>query len=325
MLVSRSPLRVSYLGGGSDYPEHYRKHTGAVLGIAIAESVYVSGIRIEPSLAGHNFKISYSQVEEVEAISSIRHAPFRHALEKINLAAGWEFSVAAGLPAHTGLGSSSSFLVATLNLIHNLTKVEISRESIVELSNLIERQDLNQLSGLQDHLFATYGGGFLAEINLDGSYEIFPIKKESLQILEACTYLFSTGTRRKADLHVQTVVKGASAHTKEMSELAELARAGYKVLQNSNFDIHEFGQLVNDGWKIKKQLSPLTSTNQIEEIRDKLLRSGAVGTKLLGAGGGGFIAAIVPQDRIDKFESETKTLKFRKIRIDPLGAEVKEI
>ncbi len=325
MLVSRSPLRVSFLGGGSDYPEHYLKHSGAVLGIAIADSTYVSGIRIDPTLAGHNFKISYSKVEEVETVSQITHAPFRHALEKIDLEPGWEFSVSANLPAHTGLGSSSSFLVATINLIKEIANQVSTKESVVKLSNFIERQDLKQLSGLQDHIFAVHGGGFLAEIKADGSYELSAIRKESLEILEASTYLFSTGTRRRAHPHVEQVVKGANQHTKEMSELADMARAGYQILQSQNFNLEEFGQLVNEGWERKKQLSSITSSNQIDETIERLLESGSVGCKLLGAGGGGFIAAIVPPNRIEKFETLTKHMKFRKVKVDLIGAEVREM
>lgn len=325
MLVSRSPLRVSFLGGGSDYPEHYLKHTGAVLGIAITDSTYVSGIPIEPNLAGHNFKISYSKVEEVESISQITHAPFRHALEKIQLEPGWEFSVSANLPAHTGLGSSSSFLVATINLVNEISKRECTKESVVKLSNFIERIDIGQLSGLQDHLFAVHGGGFLAEIKKDGTYQISPIREESLKILESSTYLFSTGTRRKADPHVEQIVKGANDHIKEMSELADMARAGYKILQTQDFNLADFGDLVDEGWKRKKLLSPITSNLQIDEMIEFLLKSGSVGSKLLGAGGGGFVAALVPQGNVEKFEALTGHMNFRKVRIDHVGAEVKEI
>lgn len=325
MLISRSPLRVSFLGGGSDYPEHYLKYSGAVLGFAISESTYVSGIKIEPELAGHNFKISYREVEEVQAISGIAHAPFRHALEKIDIEPGWEFSVSANLPAHTGLGSSSSFLVATLSLIHRIKNIQISKETLVKLSNQIERNDLNQLSGIQDHLFASYGGGFLAEINSNGSFEILPIKNESLKILESSTYLISTGTRRKADPHVEQVAKGANSNSKEMNELASMAREGYRLLQKSDFSVEEFGDLVNRGWDLKKKLSPITSNNQIEDLIAILLKSGAAGTKLLGAGGGGFIAALVPSERVEKFETLTAALKKRKIKIDTIGVEVREI
>ena len=325
MLVSRSPLRVSFLGGGSDYPEHYLKHTGAVLGIAITDSTYVSGIPIEPNLAGHNFKISYSKVEEVESISQITHAPFRHALEKIQLEPGWEFSVSANLPAHTGLGSSSSFLVATINLINEISKRECTKESVVKLSNFIERTNIGQLSGLQDHLFAVHGGGFLAEIEKDGTYQISPIREESLKILESSTYLFSTGTRRKADPHVEQIVKGANDHIKEMSELADMARAGYRILQSQDFNLADFGDLVDEGWKRKKLLSPITSNLQIDEMIEFLSKSGSVGSKLLGAGGGGFVAALVPQGNVEKFEALTGHMNFRKVRIDHVGAEVKEI
>lgn len=325
MLVSRSPLRVSFLGGGSDYPEHYLKHSGAVLGIAISDSTYVSGIRIDPTLAGHNFKVSYSKVEEVELISQITHTPFRSALEKIQLEPGWEFSVSANLPAHTGLGSSSSFLVAVINLINEINKEECTKESVVKLSNFIERVDIGQLSGLQDHLFAVYGGGFLAEIKTDGSYQISQIPDESLQILESSTYLFSTGTRRKADPHVEQIAKGASDRTKEMSELAEMARAGYQILQSQNFSLTDFGTLVNEGWKRKKLLSPITSNLQIDEMIELLAKSGAVGCKLLGAGGGGFVAALVPRENFEKFEALTGHMNCRKVLIDHVGAEVKEI
>jgi D-glycero-alpha-D-manno-heptose-7-phosphate kinase len=325
MLLARSPLRVSFLGGGSDYPEHYLKYSGAVLGIAITDSTYVSAIRIDPFLAGHNFKISYNRVEEVESVSQILHAPFRHALGKIELQAGWEFSVSANLPAHTGLGSSSSFLVSTITLANQIVGREASKESVVNLSNYIEREDLGQLSGLQDHLFATYGGGFLAEIKTDGSYELAPIREESLRILESSTYLFSTGTRRKADMHVAEIVKGASENKNEMSELAEMARYGYQILQRPNLDLEEFGSLVNEGWRRKKLLSPLTSSDQIEDMIGVLSKSGAVGSKLLGAGGGGFVAAIVPPERASRFESLTKSMNFRRVKVDRLGAEVKEM
>lgn len=325
MFISRSPLRVSFLGGGSDYPEHYLKHSGAILGIAISDSTYVTGIRIDPSLAGHNFKISYSKVEEVELISQINHAPFRRALEKIQLEPGWEFSVSANLPAHTGLGSSSSFLVAVLNLIKTMNKEECTKESIVKLSNFIERVEIGQLSGLQDHLFAVYGGGFLADIKTDGSYQISPIPAKSLQILESSIYLFSTGTRRKADPHVERIVRGASSHTKEMSELAEMARDGYQMLQNPDFSLEDFGALINEGWERKKILSPITSNLQVDEMITTLSKSGSVGSKLLGAGGGGFVAALVPQGSVEKFEALTGHMNFRKVRIDYVGAEVREI
>jgi len=325
MLIASSPLRISLLGGGSDYPEHFSEHGGSVFGFAINSRTYVSALKIDPVLAGHNFKIAYRKVEEVDNLDQIDHLPFRIALENSGIQDGWEFSVGADLPAFTGLGSSSSFLVALLSLLSELKSDSFEKSKIATEAFLFERNSLSQKVGLQDQVFAAYGG--VQHIKFDGpmNFQTNLVEKSNLSFIENDCLILSTGTKRKAAPIVEDVAVNAKKNTAALLELAKLADAGYALAIDGKLNAENLGEMLNMSWELKKSLSKLTSNTFLDEQISMLQKAGAKGIKLLGAGGGGFLLIILNPGEKEEFKNKIGESQCRDITITEIGARVQKV
>jgi D-glycero-alpha-D-manno-heptose-7-phosphate kinase len=325
MLIASSPLRISLLGGGSDYPEHFSEHGGSVFGFAINSRTYVSALKIDPVLAGHNFKIAYRKVEEVDHLNQIDHLPFRIALENSGIRDGWEFSVGADLPAFTGLGSSSSFLVALLSLLSELKSDSFEKSKIATEAFLFERNSLSQKVGLQDQVFAAYGGVQLIKFDGPMNFQTNLVEKSNLSFIEDNCLILSTGTKRKAAPIVEDIAVNAKKNTAALLELAELADVGYALAIDGKLNAENLGEMLNTSWELKKSLSKLTSNTFLDEQISMLQKAGAKGIKLLGAGGGGFLLIILNPGEKEEFKNKIGESQCRDITITEIGARVQKV
>lgn len=322
MWIASAPLRVSLVGGGSDYPEHFNVNGGATFGFAISSRTYVTAIKIDPVISGHNFKISYRDIEEVAEIKAIKHEPFRIALENQGLNPGWEFSVSADLPAYTGLGSSSSFLVALIGLLGQVQNKSYTPSEIAVLAFETERVGLKQFVGMQDQIMAAYGGVCYLEFGGANNFKVTQSDKSNLGFIEKDCALVSTGTKRRAAEIVKDIAKNSKNNSGEMARLADLARATNDLYENGNLDNYALAEIVNIGWELKKKLSNLTSNSAIENQMEFLRSKGAIGMKLLGAGGGGFIFTIFPAGKKEEICRELPGMNIKNVLISESGLQI---
>ena len=319
MLIASAPLRVSLLGGGSDYPEHFESNCGSVFGFAIKSRTYVSALKINPILAGHAFKLSYRKIEEVPDINSIEHSPFRKVLEMFSLEEGWEFGVNADLPAYTGLGSSSSFLVALIALLKTINEEPLDAKELALLAFSVERDTLGQKVGLQDQVFAAFGKTGAVNFGPKRTFEFQEIDKANIGFIERDCLLVSTGTKRKAASIVEEISKNASANTHHLSRLAELANFAFLSASKNTLEADYLAELMNEGWTLKKKLASQTSNSHVEEQIEVLKSNGALGLKLLGAGGGGFIFVVLPPGMKDSFRRSLSQMHMLDISVENEG------
>lgn len=321
-VLSLAPLRVSFLGGGSDIPNFYKKHTGAVVSAAINKYVYVHIKRHDP-LFQERYRISYSEIEHTQNRNEIKNAIVRSCLELLEIDEPLQISTSADLPANSGLGSSSSFAVALLLGLHAIRGEEISPVQIAEEACQAEIEILKSPIGKQDQYAAAFGGLNYFEFNSNGTVRIEPMylsKIETRRLLEH-SILIWTGQSRKADLILEDQASRASENLNQLIVIAELAQTFKNELMKPDLNWLELGRLISQGWTLKQSFSSKISTPEVEVITSKLNEMNCFGYKLLGAGGGGFIFALMEDSHISSLENMEGWRTFRP-KLDQLGARI---
>lgn len=325
MIVAvRTPLRVSLFGGGTDYPAYFRRAPGAVLGFTIDKYIYLSALPLSASV-DYRYRLSYSQVENVDSVARIRHPVVRAVLQHYGFDEPTDFSVQADLPAAAGLGSSSSFTVSVVNLVSHLmgtprTRMELAREAIH-----VEQVLLREHVGVQDQLHASFGG--INRFDLAGdSIRLTPINVSGrdLGTLADWMVLVYTGVKRRATTVVADQVKSTSAGAldAELREMAAFVDAAQQVLEDAARREEapaRIGALLHESWQIKKRLSAKVSAPEIDALYEACLGHGALGGKLCGAGGGGFLLMVVPPDRRAQFTAAIGERRCVRFQIDAHG------
>lgn len=295
MIITRTPFRVSFAGGGSDIASFYEKHGGCVLSTSINKYMYIS---VHPSFELQDTVLKYSETEIVKDISDIQHKYFRSVLDMLRIN-GVEIVSTADIPAGTGLGSSSSFTVGLLHSLYSYKGKFVSKEKLASKACEIEIDILKNPIGKQDQYAAAYGGLNFYSFNKDGSVFVEPIimKTETFQRLENNLMMFYTGKVHSASTILAEQSKNITEGDKEQSQLkmCGLARELREELQHNNVDA--MGEILHEGWKLKRTLAAGISNPFVDEMYDLAIRKGAVGGKLLGAGGGGFLLFYVPEKR----------------------------
>ena len=295
MIITRTPFRVSFAGGGSDIASFYEKHGGCVLSTSINKYMYIS---VHPSFELQDTVLKYSETEIVKDISDIQHKYFRSVLDMLRIN-GVEIVSTADIPAGTGLGSSSSFTVGLLHSLYSYKGKFVSKEKLASKACEIEIDILKNPIGKQDQYAAAYGGLNFYSFNKDGSVFVEPIimKPEMFQRLENNLMMFYTGKVHSASTILAEQSKNITAGDKELNQLkmCDLARELREELQHNNVDA--MGEILHEGWKLKRTLATGISNPFVDEMYDLAIRKGAVGGKLLGAGGGGFLLFYVPEKR----------------------------
>lgn len=292
MVISRAPVRVSFLGGGSDFPAHFREHGGAVLTTAINRYAYVTAQPFLQEYFDHKIRLAYRRSEAVNSTAEIQHPAIRAALETMGIESGVEMHIMADLPARTGLGSSSSFVVAMLQALHaHSGRYRCARDLADEAINL-ERNILAEAGGWQDQVIAAHGGLSLVNFERSGSYNVrqLSLSAERVRALEQHMLLVYTQIQRDSASVQKQLIVTAAAKAKILTKMADLAHLGVDYL-SSDLPISRFGELLHAGWELKKHSGAVTLP-EIDAWYQAGLKAGATGGKLLGAGQGGFLLFI---------------------------------
>ncbi|HRE80854.1 MAG TPA: hypothetical protein PLN52_07385 [Opitutaceae bacterium] len=323
MVIARAPVRVSFLGGGTDFPDHFRQHGGAVLVTAINRYAHVT---VQPFLEeyfDHKIRLCYRRNEAVKSTAEIQHPAIRAALEKLGLGSGLEMHVMADLPARTGLGSSSTFVVAMLHALHAHCGRFRSARDLADEAIEIERVILGEAGGWQDQIAAAHGGLCLVQFNSDGRYQVqpIPLPGERIQALEQHMLLVYTEIQRDSFSVLGQKSPAAPAdRTRVLNRLSQLAHLGVDYLA-SDRPILRFGELLHAGWELKKEAGAV-SLPQIDEWYDAGMKAGATGGKLLGAGQGGFLLFIAEPRHHDAIRKAVGGRPVVNVRVGAPGSQI---
>ncbi len=298
MIISRTPFRISFFGGGTDYPDWYREHGGAVLSTTIDRYCYIS-VRELPPFFEHRFRLVYSFVENVKDVSELAHPAARGVLQHLAISKGLEIHHDGDLPARSGVGSSSAFTVGLISAVRALEGRHISKDELAQEAIHVEHNVICEPVGAQDQISAAFGGFNHISFRQDGSYQVAPlvVPRDRLEVLQGHLMLLFTGLSRTAAEIARTQIENLPRRANELHALAQMVDGAIEILR-SRSDLTDFGRLLNEGWTLKRRLSDRVSTPDIDGIYETALRAGAIGGKLLGAGGGGFLLLFVrPEDR----------------------------
>lgn len=299
MIISRTPFRVSFFGGGTDYPGWYREHGGAVLATTIDKYCYIS-VRELPPFFAHKFRVVYSVVENVRQVAEIAHPSARAVLEWLGADKGLEIHHDGDLPARSGLGSSSAFTVGLLGAMHALRGRHVSKEVLANEAIHVEQCLLREPVGVQDQISASFGGFNHIVFRHDGTWDVRPVilPRERLDAFQDHLLLVFTGMSRTSADVAETIVANLKERTREMSALQQMVERAIGILSSPTTDLLEFGRLLHEGWLLKRSLSNRVTNPAVDALYETALAAGASGGKLLGAGGGGFLLLFVrPADR----------------------------
>jgi D-glycero-alpha-D-manno-heptose-7-phosphate kinase len=309
MVITRTPLRISFFGGGTDYPIWYREHGGAVLATTIDKSCYLTCRWLPPFFEYHS-RISYSKVENVSSNGMIEHPSVRACLQYLRMDEGVEVHHVADLPARTGLGTSSAFTVGLLLGLYALRDQMRDKHSLATEAIHVEQDLIHEAVGAQDQISAAYGGFNRINFNRDGTIEVNPISapRSRFAELEQHLALFFTGFSRTASEVAQEQLKMTPHKEKELRTMLQLVDEAEAILTNSRRSLDDFGRLLHESWQIKRTLTQKITNANIDEIYQAGLSAGALGGKLLGAGGGGFMLFFVPPKRRQALRAKLKDL-----------------
>jgi len=321
-ILSMAPLRVSFLGGGTDIPTFYAKSKGYVVSVAINKYVYVHVKRHDP-LFQERYRISYSEVEHTNSRDSINNAIVKGCLELLDIDEPIQISTSADLPANSGLGSSSSFAVALLNALHALKNEEASSVQLAEEASSVEIGLLGSPIGKQDQYAAAFGGLNLFEFATDGSVKIEPINLPTFKVNDLLdkSIMIWTGRSRNANLVLSDQANKAVLNHEHLIELTTLAQDFKSKLLEKDVDWTTLGPLIKKGWNLKQSFSTKIVTDEVTTITGKLDSLGCVGYKLLGAGGGGFVLGVFGS-KYEEIQTELKDWHTFKPSLDSQGARI---
>lgn len=322
MIITRTPFRISFFGGGTDYPNWYLNNGGSVINTTINKYCYIM-LRYLPPFFKHQYHIRYRLTEKRQSIETINHPTVRECLKFMNVERGIELVHTADLPARSGLGSSSAFTVCFLHALHAILGKLITKRQLALDAIHIEQDLVKENIGSQDQTAVAFGG--LNRIDFDNnkiiSVKPITLKDDFIIKLQENMMLFFTGFSRTASevagYYIQNLPK---IKNQELITMQQLVNDAEKVLYDNN--IEEFGRLLDKSWKIKKTFSKKISNFEIDAIYDIAIRSGAIGGKLCGAGGGGFLLLIVPKDRQSSVRNALKKLLLVPFKFDFIGSQI---
>lgn len=298
MIISKTPFRVSFFGGGTDYPVWFRENGGAVLATTIDKYCYIT-LRYLPPFFEHKSRIAYSIVDTVKSNDEIKHPAVRGSLQYLDIQDGVEIHHDADLPARSGMGSSSSFTVGLLHALQALKGKMASKSQLAADAIHVEQRLLKENVGCQDQIMAAYGGLCRVDFFQNCDYTVAPIilNRERQQEFENHLMLFFTGFSRIASEIAKEQINRTPGKKQQLGEMYRMVGRGIEVLTSAG-DIADFGRLLHESWGLKRGLTSKISTPQIDDIYERARKAGATGGKLLGAGGGGFILFFVrPEDQ----------------------------
>jgi D-glycero-alpha-D-manno-heptose-7-phosphate kinase len=323
MIITRTPFRISFFGGATDYPAWYKQNGGKVLATTIDKYCYIS-VRELPPFFEHKYRIVYSKIESTKNIDEIVHPSVRGTLNYQNCTQGLEIHHDGDLPARSGLGSSSSFTVGLLNALDALKEKYTGKKQLAETAIHVEQDIIEEHVGSQDQISAAYGGFNEIEFFRDGSFSVNPIivSQDRLNSLNNHLMLFFSGITRFASEIAKSQISNFDNRHTELSRIREMVDEGIHILRDIDTPIQEFGKLLHQTWEYKKSLSDKVSNPEIDQIYNTARDNGAIGGKILGAGGGGFILLFVEPEKQEKVKSSLSSLTYVPFKFENSGSKV---
>ena len=307
MITSRTPYRISFFGGGTDYPDWYLNHGGSVFSSTIDKFCYISA-KFSTNVMDTRHKIVWSHIENVQSFNDILHPVVREGLKYLNFDnnQGIEIYHSGDLPARTGIGTSSSFSVGLINALSNLNNKPLDKHHLALKAIELEQKILNETVGSQDQIAASYGGFNKIVFNTNGNIIVnsINIDHKTINLLNSNISLYYSGTRigRNSSDIVSDMLINIDSKYGLLKELESYVDIGINLLTKNDF--MEFGKLIHESWKIKKSLGSKITNSEIDEIYDIGIKNGAYGGKILGAGGSGFIMFIIPEEKKEKLKQK---------------------
>lgn len=323
MIVSRTPYRVSLFGGGTDYPDWFLEHGGSVVGFAMDKYCYVS-VRELPPFFTHRSRIVYSKIELINSIYEIQHPAVRGVLLDQNLHEGLEIHHDGDLPAMSGIGSSSSFTVGLLNAVDALRSIHRDKPALAHEATRIEQTVIEESVGNQDQAWAAHGGVNRIDFRTTGEVQVVPLSLgiERERELTDRLMLFFSGVNRQADRIAKDIVSNLNANRSTLHRMREQVEEAEAILRDRHRSLDELAPLFREGWTMKRNLSHKIATPQIDHIYDRASEAGALGGKVLGAGGGGFLLFYVPRSARNNVRAALSELIEVSIGIDYDGSKI---
>jgi D-glycero-alpha-D-manno-heptose-7-phosphate kinase len=322
MIISRTPFRVSFLGGGTDYPAWFQEHGGAVLAAGIDKFCYLT-CRYLPPFFEHRLRVVYSKIENCQSVDQIEHPVVRETLRYLGLSRGIEIHHDGDLPARSGMGSSSAFTVGLLHALYALLGRQADARQLAREGIYLEQQVLRETVGCQDQLMAAHGGLNHIEFLPGGETRVRPVIVSAARKQALCDHLmlFYTGIRRTASDVAASYVQQLDRRRGQLNYLTQLVGEGLSILSGQG-DLTDFGRLLHAAWLAKSSLSPAVSNSTVDNIYRQALTAGAIGGKLLGAGGGGFLLLFVPPEDQQHVRQRLDGLVHVPFEFHPHGSEI---
>ena len=322
MIITQTPFRMSFFGGGTDMESFFRENGGAVLSTSFDKYCYVN-VRHLPRFFDYSTELSYSRTERVTDVEDIRHPAIRNAMKMLDM---YEIrlSYEADLPARSGLGTSSSFAVGMLNAFHALKGEYADKKRLADEAIYLERVLCGEAGGWQDQIAAAYGGLNRIEFNRDRSYDVRPIiihPDRKKQLNDNLLMFFTGFTRFSSDMQKANAA-GYAEKTRQLREMYDLVNEAERVLENKAADLDDFGRLLDATWRLKRQTGGAITTDSIDGLYEQGIAAGALGGKLLGAGGGGFLLFYVTPARRRTVMEAMRKLMYVPFRFEDGGTRV---
>jgi D-glycero-alpha-D-manno-heptose-7-phosphate kinase len=323
VIICRTPLRMSLFGGGTDYPQWYTEHGGAVLSTTINKYSYIN-LRWLPPFFDYKYRIRYFNQEQVNYADEILHPSVRECIKFLKINGGIEVVHNADLPARSGLGSSSAFTVGMLHSLYTLMNYMPSKKELAMNAINIEQNLIKESVGSQDQVAAAFGGlnfiSFDKNSQIDVEKIVIPV--ERISQLESNLLMFFTGFARTASEIAKIQIEEIDKNERHLNLMSEICLEGKNILINSNADLNELGKLLDMQWDLKKRLAKEITNPEIDDIYNAGIENGALGGKLLGAGGGGFIVFYAEKEFHSRIKSALKEKLFVPIRFDYSGSKI---
>jgi D-glycero-alpha-D-manno-heptose-7-phosphate kinase len=322
MIIARTPFRISFLGGGTDYPSWYRQHGGTVLATTIDKYCYIT-CRYLPPFHEHRFSIVYSKMEWCNTVDEIKHPAVREVLRFLKINRGLEIHTDADLPGRSGMGSSSAFTVGLLHAIHALQGRMIGKYQLVAESIQLEQEILREAVGSQDQVQAAHGGLNHVVFQPSGEISVHPVTltPERRREFSSHLMLFYTGIRRTAATIASTFINDMESRKRQLRVMKDLVDEGLAIL-NGPHSIRSFGDLLHEAWQTKRSLGSTVSNSEVDTLYERARSAGAIGGKLTGAGGGGFLLLFVDPAKHHELRQALHELIYVPIELDHSGSQI---
>ena len=323
MIISKTPYRVSFFGGGTDFPAWYKEYGGAVLSTTIDKYCYIS-CRNLPPFFPHKHRFVYSVIENVISLDDIKHPSIRNVLQWLDIQDGLEIHHDGDLPARSGLGSSSSFTVGLLNVLRAYASKHYAKHDLAKDAIYLEQKVMNEVVGSQDQIASAYGGFNHIVFEPSNDFTVKPMVMcgHNEVVLNNHMLLFFTGIQRFACAVEREKLQNINVNISSLKHIGQMVDEGISLLSAETVNFVDFGKLLNEGWKLKRSLSSGVSNSEIDEAYEAALAEGAVGGKLLGAGGGGFLLLFAHPDKHASIIHRLKQYVYVPFRFEKLGSSI---